>query len=253
MRYAAKVAYDGSRFSGWQKQPGVTGETIQEHLERALLVLNKQDTKVVAAGRTDRGVHALGQVISFDTTSRWDPQKLRNALDANLPASIGIMAVAEVPEDFSARRSALWREYVYFAWKRHGCPPHIAPYVWRNAVPWDRDLLREMCSILKGRQNFSAFCRKADLPDNAERTILSSGVAGKGPLLRIRIRGESFLTNMIRIIVGSMDLVASGKRDISWFGSLLSGGERCQAGPTAPACGLFLVNAGYGISLWNDS
>lgn len=253
MRYAAKVAYDGSLFSGWQKQPGVTGETIQGYLERALAVLNKRETAVVAAGRTDRGVHALGQVISFETMFEWDRRKLRNALDANLPASISIMEVAAVPEDFSARRSALWREYVYFVWKEHGCPPHIAPYVWKNTVPWDRDLIRRMCSLLKGRHDFSAFCRKADLPENAERTILSSGLAGKGSLLRIRIRGESFLTNMIRIIIGSMDLVASGKRDVSWFETVLSGGERSHAGPTAPACGLFLMKAGYGISLWNDS
>lgn len=253
MRYAAKIAYDGSCFSGWQKQPGITAETIQEHLERALLLLNKHETKVVAAGRTDRGVHALGQVVSFETSLAWDPRKLRNALDANLPASIAVMAISAVPDDFSARKSALWREYVYFVWKDHGCPPHIAPYVWKNPVPWDKGLLRRMGSLLRGRHDFSAFCRKADLPENAERTILGSGVSGKGPLLRIRIRGDSFLTNMIRIIVGSMDLVASGKKGISWFEALLAGGERCQAGPTAPASGLFLVKAGYGRSLWKDS
>ncbi|HPJ47393.1 MAG: tRNA pseudouridine(38-40) synthase TruA [Thermovirgaceae bacterium] len=253
MRYAAKIAYDGSRFSGWQRQPGVTRETVQEYVEEALELLNKSRTPVVAAGRTDRGVHALGQVISFDVAAPWDPGKLRNALDANLPPSISVIRTAPVTEVFSARRSASWREYLYFVWKDHGCPPQFAPWVWKNTAPWDREAMRSLCSLLRGEHDFGAFCRKADRPPGARRTILSAAVSGKGPLLRFRIRGDSFLTNMIRIILGSMDLVASGKRDLTWFEGLLHGGDRCQAGPTAPASGLFLASVGYSPSPWNDS
>jgi len=207
----------------------------------------------VAAGRTDKGVHALGQVVSFDMTHPWKPGKLRNALDANLPDSISVLRLASVRDDFSARWSAQWREYIYFIWKERGCPPHIAPFVWRNCTDWDRETLRKLCALLEGEHDFSAFCRKLDCPSDARRTILAASVSGRGPLLRFRIRGESFLTNMIRIIIGSMDLAASGKRDISWFEGLLRGGGRSDAGPTAPACGLFLAKVGYNPSPWNVS
>ncbi|MDO9509008.1 MAG: tRNA pseudouridine(38-40) synthase TruA [Thermovirgaceae bacterium] len=245
MRYAARIAYDGSGFSGWQRQKGIMGETLQESLERALCLLNKSETPVVAAGRTDGGVHAMGQVVSFDTTAEWEPSKLRSAIDANLPHSISVLSVARVPETFSARHSALWREYVYFIWKGPGCPPQIRPFVWRNSLPWDDMAVRDVCRSLKGRHNFSAFCRKNDRPENTIRTIMNAGFSRKGPLYRIRVRGKSFLTNMMRIILGSVDLAVSGKRDVSWFESLLEGGTRCEAGPTAPASGLFLWKVGY--------
>ena len=253
MRFAAKIAYDGSRFSGWQKQPKTTENTVQEHVERALATLNGRSTPVVAAGRTDKGVHALGQVISFDMAAPWEPRKLRNALDANLPRSISVSRVAPVPDDFSARRSADWREYVYFIWKGQGCPPHILPFVWKNSSDWDRGTLRTLCALMKGEHDFSAFCRKLDRPADTRRTILAASVSGKGPLLRVRIRGDSFLTNMIRIIMGSMDLVAAGKRDVPWFEGLLEGGQRVDAGPTAPPGGLFLTLVGYTPSPWDVS
>ena len=253
MRFAAKIAYDGSLFSGWQKQPKSTVNTVQEHVEKALVTLNGKATTAVAAGRTDKGVHALGQVISFDMVAPWEPGKLRNALDANLPNSISVLRLSPVRGDFSARWSAQWREYVYFTWKERGCFPHIAPFVWRNSTAWDRETLRKLCILLEGEHDFSAFCRKLDCPADARRTVLAASVSGRGPLLRFRIRGESFLTNMIRIIMGSMDLVASGKRSIPWFEGLLQGGRRCDAGPTAPACGLFLARVGYSPSPWNIS
>ncbi|GAB6280404.1 MAG: tRNA pseudouridine(38-40) synthase TruA [Thermovirga sp.] len=252
-RYAAKIAYDGSRFCGWQRQSGIAGETIQESMEAALLILNKRATAVVAAGRTDGGVHAMGQVISFETACDWDPLKLRNAIDANTPGSISVLSVAGVSDTFSARHSALWREYVYFTWKEPGCPPHIRPFVWRNPATWDYGAVRTVCRSLNGRHDFRAFCRKNDCPENSVRTIMSAGFSRKGPLCRIRIRGKSFLTNMMRIILGSIDLVAAGKRDISWFESLLDGASRQEAGATAPGSGLFLWKVGYDPSPWDDS
>ncbi|MDT8284436.1 MAG: tRNA pseudouridine(38-40) synthase TruA [Thermovirgaceae bacterium] len=249
-RYAAKIAYDGSGFSGWQSQKGITRETIQESLETALFILNKRETSAVVAGRTDRGVHAMGQVVSFDTTAEWEASKLRSAIDANLPDPISVLSVARVHEKFNARHSALWREYVYFIWKGSGCPPQIKPFVWRNSLPWDDLAVRSVCRTLKGRHDFSAFCRKNDRPENTVRTIMCAGFSRSGPLCRVRIRGRSFLTNMMRIILGSIDLVASGKRDVAWFESLLEGGTRCEAGPTAPASGLFLWKVGYDPSPW---
>lgn len=252
-RYAARIAYDGSQFCGWQRQSGITGATIQESMENALSILNKSKTAVFAAGRTDAGVHAMGQVISFETVKDWHPEKLRNAIDANTPISISVLSVARVSDTFSARHSALWREYVFFVWKAPGCPPHIRPFVWRNPAVWDYGDARNVCRSLKGRHDFSAFCRKNDRPENCVRTIISAGFSKRGPLCRIRIRGRSFLTNMMRIIMGSMDLVASGKRDIDWFKFLLEGATREDAGSTAPPSGLFLWKVGYDPSPWNDS
>lgn len=253
MRYAAKIAYDGSGFCGWQRQNGINGETIQGSMERALSILNKKETTVVAAGRTDGGVHAIGQVISFETARFWEPLKLRNAIDANTPVSISVLEVAGVPDSFSARHSALWREYVFFIWKGSGCPPQIRPFVWRNPDRWDYKAVRAVCRSLTGRHDFSAFCRKNDCPENTVRTIISAGFSRKGSLCRIRVRGKSFLTNMMRIILGSIDLVAAGKRDVKWFESLLEGASRQEAGETAPGSGLFLWKVGYDPSPWNDS
>lgn len=253
MRYAARIAYDGSSFCGWQRQSSIAGETIQGSMETALQILNKRATAVVAAGRTDGGVHAMGQVISFKTSVDWEPLKLRSAIDANTPGSISVLSVARVSDAFSARHSALWREYVYFIWKGAGCPPHIRPFVWRNPAAWDFEAARSACRSLKGRHDFSAFCRKNDCPENAVRTIMSTGFSSRGNLCRIRIRGKSFLTNMMRIILGSLDLAASGKRDLSWFESLLDGASRRDAGATAPPSGLFLWKVGYDPSPWNGS
>jgi tRNA pseudouridine38-40 synthase len=248
VKYAAKLSYDGSAFCGWQKQKGIAGATIQDTFESALAILDGGHVPVTVAGRTDKGVHAAGQVASFSMSRYWEPEKLRNALDANLPESVAVMSVSGVPENFSARRSALWREYIYFVWKEHGCPPHIRPYVWKNTVPWDHGRIREACSIIEGEHDFSAFCRLGDCPENSIRTVIRANFSSRGSLYRVRVRGKSFLTNMIRIILGSIDLVGTGKKDIPWLESLLQGKSREEAGPTAPARGLFLWKVGYEYS-----
>jgi len=248
LKYAAKLSYDGSNFCGWQKQKGIEGSTVQETLENALAILDGRHVPVTVAGRTDKGVHAVGQVVSFCMSSNWEPEKIRNALDANLPESVTVLRVLGVPDNFSARHSALWREYVYFVWKEHGCPPHIRPFVWKNASQWDHGRIREVCSAIEGKHDFRAFCRLGDCPDNSIRTVIKASFSSRGPLCRVRVRGKSFLTNMIRILLGSIDLVATGKRDILWFESLLQGKSREDAGPTAPAMGLFLWKVGYEYS-----
>ena len=246
MKYAAKLSYDGSEFCGWQKQKDIAGATIQDTFEKALAILDGGNVPVTVAGRTDKGVHAAGQVASFSMSRYWEPGKLRNALDANLPESVTVLRVLEVPDNFSARHSALWREYIYFVWKEHGCPPHIKPYVWKNTSFWDYGRIREACSAIKGEHDFGAFCRLGDRPENSVRTVTKVDFSARGPLCRVRVRGKSFLTNMVRIILGSVDLVGTGKRDISWLESLLQGKSREEAGPTAPAKGLFLWKVGYG-------
>ena len=251
MRWAAEIAYLGGAFSGWQRQPGsVTGQgTFEEALSR----LNGKDSVVEGAGRTDGGVHARGQVVSFDTQKTWDPSRLRLALDGNLPQALRVLRVAPVDESFRARHDARFREYVYFLWRGVFCYPHLAPYVWHNRQWQDLGPLRDCCRSLAGTHDFQAFCRAADCPEESRRTLYSVTLLSRGPLVRLRIRGRGFLTNMVRIIVGSLDAVAAGKRDPAWFASLLDGKERAAAGRTAPPQGLFLWRVGYDPSPWKSS
>lgn len=247
-RYAALISYDGSAFHGFQRQRGLP--TVQEALEDALSLLNKGMVRVTGAGRTDRGVHALGQVVSFDMFWPHGPDALRKALEANLPSSIGVFEVVPVDEGFDARKSALWRKYAYFIWKGDCRLPHLDEHLWRNGKPWDMQKARAFLSMIKGHHDFSAFCRKADLPDNAWRTIIDAKLENIGHMIKVTIIGRSFLTNMVRIIIGTMDEVAAGRRSLPAVELLLKSGSREEAGPTVPANALFLWEVKYDPSPW---
>lgn len=251
MRWAAEIAYLGNAFSGWQRQEGtVTG---QGTFEKALSLLNGRPSTVEAAGRTDGGVHARGQVVSFDTLRDWEPSRLRQALEGNLPQTLRVLRTVPVTPDFKARHDACYREYVYFLWTGDSCYPHLAPFVWHNRrwrCPRTRERLRECCRLLEGTHDFRAFCRSVDCPEDSRRTLHVVSLASRGPLVRLRIRGRGFLTNMVRIIVGSLDDIAKGKGDPRWLASLLQGRPREEAGRTAPAQGLFFWKAGYEPSIW---
>lgn len=251
MRWAAEVAYLGSAFSGWQRQAG--SSTVQGALEEALTRLNGVPSVVEGAGRTDGGVHARGQVVSFDTARRWEPSRLRLALEGNLPQTLRVLRIAPVDGAFRARHDAQYREYVYFLWTETCCYPHLAPYVWHNRTWQDLEPLRACCRLLPGTHDFRAFCRAADCPDESRRTLYAVTLLRRGPMVRLRIRGRGFLTNMVRIIVGSLDAVARGKRDPSWFASLLGGKGREESGRTAPPQGLFLWKVGYVPSPWRET
>jgi len=247
-RYAALISYDGSAFHGFQRQRNLL--TVQEAMEDALSILNKKTVKVVGAGRTDSGVHALGQVVSFDMFWPHGPDTLRKALEANLPSAIGVFEVVSVDKDFDARRSALWRKYAYFVWKGNYRLPHLDRYLWRNGKPWDVNKAKAFLSMMKGHHDFSAFCRKADRPEDARRTIIDTELENIGHMIKVTITGRSFLTNMVRIIVGTMDEVATGRKSLSEIELLLKNGSREEAGPTAPANALFLWEVKYDPSPW---
>ena len=244
-RFAALLSYDGFAFHGFQRQKDLP--TVELALEEALNLLDKKGrrVKVTGAGRTDRGVHALGQVVHFDISWPHGPTALRKALEANLPSSIGIYEVVPVDFAFHARRSALWRKYAYFIWKGDCRLPHLGRYVWWNRRGWDMDLAKKFLTMIEGFHDFGAFCRKADRPSDARRTIMEAGIEEKGPLLKISVTGRSFLTNMVRIIVGTMDEIATGRKSLEEICRLLDGGSRGEAGPTAPAEGLFLWEVRY--------
>ncbi len=242
--YSCVVSYDGRKFSGWQTQPGCT--TVQKSLENALSLLNGGHVSVTGAGRTDAGVHARGQTASFTMSREWQPRRLLLALNANVPQGMAVVSVRPRSGDFNARRSALWREYAYFVWRGSFCYPMMRPYVWwKKKDNWDHSRICAACRLLEGTHDFSAFCRADMLPENPIRRMHFVRCIRRGNLTIFRIRGDAFLTNMVRIMVGNLDAVGSGARSLSWLASLLEGGKREDSAMTVPTSGLFFWRVGY--------
>ncbi|NLL36034.1 MAG: tRNA pseudouridine(38-40) synthase TruA [Fretibacterium sp.] len=242
-KYVAQVAYLGKNYSGWQRQRDA--DSVQEVLERALTALSDGAVRTVAAGRTDKGVHALGQMVSFIMNKRWEPERLLIAANFYLPEDVRVLRVFLVPDSFDARRSALWREYRYFIWHGRTSLPQLNGLVWWRKRPWDIELAKAACRLLEGTHDFRAFCKAGECPEKSERTLERARCRRRGPITYLTVRAPSFLMNMVRIVVGNIDAVALGKRDLSWFEGLLEGRERVESAMTAPACGLYFWRVGY--------
>ena len=244
MNYAAKISYLGNNYAGWQIQPDAL--SIQEVIEGVLEKIEGSPVKITGAGRTDKGVNAWGQVASFEMAKIFEPDKLRLAINFYLPYDIRIMKIFIVPENFNARRSALYREYKYFIWHGSVCPPMLNNFVWwRKGKIWNMETAREACKLIEGRHNFKAFCRAVECPEDSFRTIDKLKIRNRKNLSIISVRAKSFLTNMVRIIVGNINSVSTGKNSLEWLDSLLSGSSRENSAMTAPACGLWFWKAKY--------
>jgi tRNA pseudouridine38-40 synthase len=238
----------GTKYAGWQRQAQAIG--VQQVLEEALSRLSPEPVKVVGAGRTDGGVHAVGQVASFDMSRAWDPDRLPIAANFYLPPDVSLMRTRRVSDGFDARRSALWREYRYLIWHGRSFLPHLRDMAWWRKHPWDADPVREACHILEGRHDFRAFCKTGECPEDSARDVLRLRYKKIGSLSIVITRAPSFLMNMVRIIVGSLDRVGRGEAPASWFRELLGEAgavapERRLSGVTAPACGLYFWRAAY--------
>ena len=245
--YAAKISYLGKNYSGWQVQPDAL--SVQEVLEGVLGRIEGAHVRITGAGRTDKGVNAWGQVASFRLSKDIPPDKLRLAVNFYLPEDIRVMKVSRVPEGFNARRSALTREYKYFIYNGYVCPPMLNDYVWwRKGRRWNMELAREACRMIEGQHDFRAFCKSGECPDNSFRTIDSLRLRNRGELSIITVKAQSFMTNMVRIIVGNVNSVALGKNSLSWLESLLSGSERSESAMTVPACGLWFWGVNYDMN-----
>ena len=244
MRFAAVVGYMGGSYSGWQRQAMGTG--VQEKIEDSLTALEGRPVSVTAAGRTDAGVHACGQVISFKLSKEWRPDKLILAANFRLPPDISVLEISPVEEGFDARRHALWREYRYFFWHGNALPPFLHGRVWWVKHPWDFAAVKEACDLYVGSHDYRAFCKSAECPSKTVRTIFKASIKKKGKLTQFTVRGASFLTNMVRIMAGNLNAVGRGKKEITWVKDLLSGRSRTESAMTAPAEGLYLWKVGYG-------
>lgn len=245
MNYAAKISYIGKNYSGWQIQPDAL--SIQEIIENVLAKIAGREIRITGAGRTDKGVNAWGQVASFKMEKIFAPEKLRLAINFYLPEDIRIIKIFHVPDEFNARYSALSREYKYFIWHGSVCPPMLNNFVWwRKGKSWDMDLARQACKLIEGRHDFRAFCRAVECPEDSFRNIDKLKIRNRGKLSIISVKAPSFLTNMVRIIVGNIDSIALKKNSLDWLENLLNGGERINSAMTVPACGLWFWRVNYG-------
>jgi tRNA pseudouridine38-40 synthase len=238
------LAYDGTHFSGWQSQRHE--RTVQHAVETALAEIHKHPVALVGAGRTDAGVHATGQVAHFETDHpSLSGARFTDALNASLPHDVRVLESAEADPDFHARFKARRRVYRYYIYNTPIGLPHLRRYVWRVRRPLDLDALNRFAGLLVGDHDFTSFASALDPTENKVRTIGSSCFFRSGDLAVYQIAGISFLWKMVRTIVGTIiDCVVSGK-DEAEFRRILLARDRGQAGPTAPARGLFLERVSY--------
>ena len=250
MKFAGLVEYDGAEFAGWAVQPG--RRTVEGVLAEALETILRVPVKLGVAGRTDAGVHASGQVVSFDVDTELPSDLLAYKTTAVLPKDVALRRCVAVPEDFDARRDARSRSYEY----RILNSPVRSPLLWWRSLyvarKLDFGLLIEAGEIISGRHDFRAFTPSRTYHVRFEREITESRWEKRGDLLTYNITANSFLYGMVRSLVGTMLEVAEGKRDLADFQRLFSEGDRIEAGPAVLARGLTLTNVGYELDLWGD-
>jgi tRNA pseudouridine38-40 synthase len=239
------LAYDGTDFVGWQRQ--ASGASIQGILEDILHKLDVREVAVIGAGRTDAGVHALGQVASFSIDRAIAAGVLVRLLNAQLPGDIRVLSAQEVAPAFHARFDATWKKYRYRIWNEDVISPFERRYAWHVAGGLDVEAMAAGARLLEGRHDFSAFQAAGSSVCTTERFVSSSRVVseGPGPLL-YEISGDGFLRHMVRNIVGTLVEVGRRRRSVEWMAEVLAARCRAQAGPTAPARGLFLAQVEYG-------
>ena len=253
MRIALGLQYDGSPYSGWQSQ--LNGDTVQDVLESAItaFVGDKSNLalpiQTIAAGRTDTGVHALGQVVHFDTPVEREDFSWVRGINSFLPKSIVVNWATPVPEEFSARFSAYERTYIYALHAGPCRSPMVdsrAGYLLLPPQSWfDVEALSAATHYLIGEHDFTSFRASECQSKTPVKTIYSIEILSQEPWLYFRIRGNAFLHHMVRNIVGSFLLIGTGKRPPEWMGEVLAAKDRNMAAPTFMADGLYLAKIAY--------
>lgn len=245
-RYRLTVAYDGTRFAGWQRQPN--GISVQETIEQVLAPLAAPHPCTVhGSGRTDAGVHARGQVAHFDMVRELPPLKLRRALNSVLPPDIQVLEAAEAPPDFDARRSATGKEYRYFLWCDEVLPPDRRLYAAHVRRPMDLAAVRRAAALFVGRHDFAAFSANPHREvESTVREVFGLDVVEDGPLTALHVRGEGFLYKMVRSMAGFLMAVGTGKEKPEAVTEVMESRLRTARVESAPPQGLFLWRVWYG-------
>jgi len=238
------LAYDGTNFNGWQTQPGF--RTVQETLEIALASLTGEErVRCNASGRTDAGVHAIGQVVNFYSTTKLPPDVLVRAINAHLPEDVTVSEAAEMPQAFDANRDAKRKLYRYVIHDGAVPSPFLRRYCCQSRHRLDDAAMRRAAEPLKGRHDFHSF--ETDWPNrmSSVRTISHLAVNCVGDWIWIDVEADGFLYNMVRAIAGTLMYVGRGYWPETQVAAILNAADRTQAGPTAPAQGLFLMRVTY--------
>jgi tRNA pseudouridine38-40 synthase len=243
-RYKLTLEYDGRPFRGWQRQSD--GDSVQQALEDAVRSFCGEEVQVVGAGRTDAGVHATGQVAHLDLARSVAPETLRNALNHHLrPRPLAVLEAALVQDDFHARFSATARHYVYRIVNRRAPVTLEAGRAWQVPPPLDAEMMHEAAQRLVGQHDFTSFRSALCQAKSPVKTLDRLAVKRLGDRLEIMALARSFLHHQVRNMVGTLKLIGEGRWPIEQIETVLAARERAAAGPTAPACGLYLVRVDY--------
>lgn len=239
------LQYDGTKYSGWQRL-GDTDKTIQSKLEQVLTRMTGTNTEVIGSGRTDAGVHALCQVANFFTEDTRTVEEIKAYLNQYLPEDIAVPEVSEVHERFHARLNAVSKTYLYRIWNLPHPEPFIRKYSLHVPQPFLKvKAMKRAAEYLIGEHDFSSFASQTSKKKSNIRTISAIEFEKKDGLVEVRITGDGFLYNMVRIIIGTLLEVGLGKIQPEELEVILESGDRQKAGPTAPPHGLFLENVKY--------
>jgi tRNA pseudouridine38-40 synthase len=237
------IEYDGSNYHGFQRQDNAN--SIQAELEKHVGHLSGGVVTICAAGRTDAGVHARGQVVAFDTASTIPPERWSLALNSFLPENIRVLSSSEAEPHFHPQIHAISKHYAYYLYRQKSGAAFYRRYALCNTDQFDITAMRQACQALSGRHNFKAFCASGGSSKTFERTILNCTLSEVGSMLRLDVEANGFLYNMVRIIMGTLLDVGRKRILVDEIPDILKSRDRTRAGPTAPPQGLYLMSVEY--------
>ncbi|OLR62966.1 tRNA pseudouridine(38-40) synthase TruA [Anaerostipes sp. 992a] len=242
-RFKLVVAYDGTHYCGWQSQPN--GVTVEGVLNQKLRELLKEDIQVIGASRTDSGVHALGNVAVFDSETTIPGEKLSYALNQRLPKDIVVQHSCQVADDFHPRHCDSRKTYEYQIYNAQFENPLYSRYSHFVFIPLRIEAMQKAAEIIKGEHDFKSFCSSRGQQLTTVRTVYDLDVTKEGSMVKIRVSGNGFLYNMVRIIVGTLIKVGLGVYPPEYVQEILDAKDRTKAGPKVPAKGLKLIGIEY--------
>ncbi|MEQ8235700.1 MAG: tRNA pseudouridine(38-40) synthase TruA [Syntrophomonadaceae bacterium] len=237
------VEYDGTNYHGMQLQDNA--HTIQAEIEQQIWRLTGEKVSILAAGRTDAGVHALGQVITFDTESTIPPERWAVALNTYLPDDIRALSSQAARLDFHPQYQAISKRYAYWLYRSKAGSIIYRQHALCTTERLRVDLMRQACKYFLGRHDFRAFCARGSHAKTFERTVMDCKILAEGPFLRFEIEADGFLYNMVRIIMGTLLEVGRGRIPVYKLNEIVASCDRRQAGPTVPPHGLYMMEVRY--------